>query len=129
MKITALAFAMALALGCVCHAETTEEMVSSCRAIGAAQVSGEHVSLPQDFNSGVCWGAFGMIQKMIYTLDPNTMKPFFYSCPPTGTAGATRTQLIQIFLTYAQARPEKYQEDYFDVALTAISKAFPCSNR
>lgn len=118
MKITTLALVMVFALGCGCHAETTEEMVSSCEAISAAGViSGGQVSLPQDFNSGVCWGAFASIQTAVIMVDSNTLKPFFGLCVP---AGSTRTQLIQIFLVYAQAHPEEYQKDYFPVALTSL---------
>ena len=123
MKITVLAFVMALAFGCICCAETTEEMVSSCRAISTVKVVGGQANLPQDFASGICWGAFGSIQKAITTVDPNTLKHFFDVCAP---ARSTRTQLIQIFLVYAQAHPEEYQKDYFVVALTSMQKAFPC---
>jgi hypothetical protein len=123
MKIATLALVIVFALGCRCHAETTEEMASSCKAVSAAQVANSHVSLPQDFNSGVCWGAFGTIQTAVTIVDPITLKPFFGVCVP---AGSTRTQLIQIFLVYAQAHPEEYQKDYFVVALTSMSKAFPC---
>ena len=119
MKITTLALVMVFALGCGCHAETTEEMVSSCEAISAAGViSGGQVSLPQDFDSGVCWGAFATIQTVITLCRPKTTsRPFLSGCVP---AGSTRTQLIQVFLVYAQSHPEEYQKDYFLVALTSL---------
>jgi hypothetical protein len=124
MKITSLVLVMVFALGCACRAETTEEMVSSCKAISTTgQVVHGHVSLPQDFDSGVCWGAFATIQTVVAFVDPITLKHFFPVCVP---AGSTRTQLIQIFLVYAEAHPEEYQKDYFVVALTSMSKAFPC---
>lgn len=123
MKITTLALVMVFALGCGCHAETTEEMVSSCKAISTVKVVGDQISLPQDFASGVCWGAFATVQTVMTIVDPNTLKPFFPACVPPGS---TRTQLIQIFLVYAQAHPEEYQKDYFVVALTSLHKAFPC---
>jgi hypothetical protein len=123
MKITSLALVVAFALGCGCHAETTEEMASSCKAISAAKIVGGQISLPPDFASGVCWGAFATIQTVVTIVDPITLKHFFPVCVP---AGSTRTQLIQIFLVYAQAHPEEYQKDYFVVALTSMSKAFPC---
>jgi hypothetical protein len=126
MKITTLALVMVFALGCRCrcHAETTEEMVSSCKAISTqGQVTNGRVSLPQDFNSGVCWGAFGSLQTAVTFVDPTTLKHFLFVCVPPGT---TRTQLIEIFLVYARAHPEEYQKDYFVVALNSINKAFPC---
>jgi hypothetical protein len=126
MKITTLALVMVFALGCGCHAETTEEMVSSCRAISTAKVTGEQVELPQDFESGVCWGAFASLQHAIMIVGQNTASPFLGVC--AGPA-ITRTQLIQIFFVYATAHPEKYQDDYFLVALAALHKAFPCPPR
>jgi hypothetical protein len=43
-------------------AETTQEMLSACRDLSTARVTGDQVSLPQDFGSGRCWGAFDVIQ-------------------------------------------------------------------
>lgn len=123
MKITTLALVMVFSLGCGCRAETTEEMVSSCKAVAAAQVTNQHVSLPHDFDSGVCWGAFATIQTVMTLLDPTTSRHLLPGCVP---AGSTRTQLIQVFLVYAQSHPEEYQKDYFVVALTSMYKAFPC---
>lgn len=123
MKTTTLTLVVIFAFGCACHAETTEEMVSSCKAISTATVIDRKVTLPQDFASGVCWGAFGTIQTETAIVDKDTLKPLFHVCAPTE---GTRTQLIQIFLVYAQAHPEEYQKDYFVVALTALQKAFPC---
>jgi hypothetical protein len=123
MKITTLALVGFFALGCGCRAETTEGMVSSCKAISTARVINGQVSLPRDFDSGVCWGAFTTIQTLVRIVDQDTFKPLFHVCAP---GESTRTQLIQIFLVYAQAHPEKYQEDYFGVALTSMQKAFPC---
>lgn len=126
MKITTLtvaAVAFVAGCACACRAETTEEMVSACKAISTAKVANGQISLPQDFTSGVCWGAFGTIQTVIDIADQGTLKHFFFVCAPEG---GTRTQLIQIFLVYAQAHPEEYQKDYFVVALTSLQKAFPC---
>jgi hypothetical protein len=124
MKI-ALIVIFTLALGCArrANSETAEEMVSSCKAISTSTVNNGHVILHQDFASGVCWGAFGSIQAVITFVDPNTVKPLFYACVPPGS---TRTQLIQVFLVYAQAHPEEYQKDYMIVVLTSLQKAFPC---
>jgi len=33
MKITTLALVMVFVIGCACHAETAEEMISSCKDI------------------------------------------------------------------------------------------------
>jgi len=40
---------------------------------------------------------------------------------------STRTQLIAIFVRFAQKHPERYQEDFVFVTLSALKSAFPCN--
>jgi hypothetical protein len=46
-------------------AETAEEMLAACRALPKAAVTNDRVAVPQDFSSGICWGAFGVIQHLV----------------------------------------------------------------
>ncbi len=38
----------------------------------------------------------------------------------------TVTQMIAIFVDYTKRHPERYSEDFIDVALDAMRSAFPC---
>ena len=111
----------------ICKAETVEEMVSACHSIVNAPVSNDHVSVPDDQQSGICWGAFSVFQQMItivdYPSDKRPVRPFFKVCAPEES---TRTQLIAVFYEYAKRHPERYHEDFFFVALDSERAAFPC---
>ena len=104
-------------------AETVEEMLSACRPITEAPVSGGKVSLPETFEAGVCWGAFGVVQHQTRWLDPETSKPHFGVCT---SEASTRTQLIAVFAEYAKRNPRRYSEDFDDVVFDALRESFPC---
>lgn len=124
MKILIFAtLGAALLLANACLAQTAEEMVSSCKAISQAKVTGDEVEMPTDFDSGVCWGAFAMIQRMTRFTDHGQV--IFGICAPSDS---TRTQLIQVFEQYAIRHPERYHEHFWDVALTSLREAFPCNS-
>ena len=104
-------------------AQSTSEMLSACRPIAQAPVSGEGVAFQQTFESGLCWGAFATVQKIIRYADENG-RLFFRVCAP---ASSRRTQLIAVFVRYAADNPQRLHEDYFPIALDSLQKAFPCS--
>lgn len=112
-----------LVTGSALRAETAEEMMSSCKYFADAEVRDQQVTLPGDFESGRCWGAFGAIQAAIVRVFRPAVLPAFSVCAP---ATSTRTQIIRIFLEYAKRNPKTLNEDYFEVALTALQEAFPC---
>lgn len=109
-----------------CRAETAEEIVSSCRALSEAKVKGDDVILPEDFDSGVCWGTFAMVQQMITVerIQNGVHVPLFPVCAPVES---TRTQLIQIFEQYAARHPECLHERFWPVVQSSLQGAFPCS--
>jgi len=106
------------------RSESAEEMVSNCKAVADAKISGDRIAFPLDFSSGVCWGAFGTFQEAIRIGPSKAGKPYFSICAPPES---TRSQLIQVFLVYARRHPEQYHESFFDVAFQASQEAFPCS--
>jgi hypothetical protein len=106
-----------------CMAETAEEMLSACRPVMNAKVTDGKINLPLDFDSGSCWGAFGAIQDLLTAVNASTKKPMFGVCLSEST---TRTQLIAIFVRYAEKHPERYNERFVWVADNAIREAFPC---
>jgi hypothetical protein len=112
-----------LTSGKTCYAETAEEMLSACRPVMNAKVSDGKINLPPDFESGACWGAFGAIQDLLTAINAITKKPMFGVCMPEST---TRTQIIAIFVRYAEKHPEKYNERFVWVAEAGIREVFPC---
>ena len=126
MKTLMLATLIAAFLFSVpCQAETAEEMMSSCRDLSTVKVRDANVQLPQDFDSGVCWGSFAMVQKMtrVVHLENGVYVPTFGLCAPEES---TRTQLIQVFEQYATKHPERLHEEFWSVVQTALREAFPC---
>jgi CTP synthase (UTP-ammonia lyase) len=109
----------------VAHSESAEEMVSNCKWIAEAKVSDDQIEIPTDFHSGVCWGAFGTIQKAISVVPYSFPKegPLLGVCAPENS---TRSQLIRIFIAYTERHPEKLHKDYFFIAIAALKEAFPC---
>jgi hypothetical protein len=105
-------------------AESAEEMLSSCKQIADAKVSNGKVTLPQDFQSGKCWGAFGTFQELASVIINPAKEPAFGVCAP---ASSTRTQYIAIFVEYVRRNPKRLNDGFFDVAWAALVDAFPCS--
>jgi hypothetical protein len=103
--------------------EKTEEMLSACRPITQAKISGDAIAMPQDFASGQCWGAFSVIGFELTTINSETHQPIFFVCLPKGW---TRPQLIAVFSKYAENHPATYSEDFMYTVMKAEQEAFPC---
>jgi hypothetical protein len=110
----------------VAQGQSAQEMRSACREIAAARVMDHAVTIPQSFDSGVCWGAFAVVQTAVGLIDAGDASklPFFRVCAPKQS---TRTQLIAIFVEYARVHPESLHEEFFFVAIAALRTAFPCN--
>lgn len=92
-----------------CKADTTEEMLSACRPITESKVADGRVYLPQNFETGVCWGAFAVIQDETKWADESGGRRLGICTPEN----STRSQLITIFVEYAKRNPSKYSDDFF----------------
>jgi hypothetical protein len=69
----------------------------------------------------MCWGAFTALQQsLVYSGSDG--KPLLGVCAP---AEGTRLQLVQVFSSYARQHPEKHHYEFMDMALIALSVAFP----
>jgi hypothetical protein len=124
MKYMAILVALALSPS-VTFAESAEVMLSACREVASARVSENTAEIPEDFDSGMCWGAFAATQKAIVITNSRNASegPVLGVCAPSES---NRTQLIAVFIEYARTHPERLHEDFFLVALDALRKAFPC---
>ena len=103
-------------------AESAEELLSACRPVTKAPVSGDSVQFEQTYDTGFCWGAFSAVQKSIILVD-NRKQPLYGVCPPPTS---TRTQTIAIFIQYAETHPQRLHEHYLFVVVDALREAFPC---
>lgn len=108
------------------HQESAEQMVSYCRGFVDAKLSGDMIDFPTNYDSGMCWGAFAAFQTAI-AIHQKGMPENVMALGVCAPAESRRSQLIQIFVTYAKQHPERYHENFFIVALDATQKAFRCS--
>lgn len=106
-----------------CRADTTETVLSNCRDVAKAKVTSDGVMLNPNYESGYCMGAFAVVAQMLMAVDSATHKPLFGVCL---NSHHTRTQLIAVFVRYAEKHPERYNEDFPWVAFDAAKEAFPC---
>ena len=106
-------------------AGSAQELLSGCRSVANADVSGEGIRFQQTYQTGICWGTFGAIQKVIVHVDV-TRRPFYGVCAPPNS---TLSQLVAIFVSYAEKNPQRLHEDGFDIALESLRVAFPCKSR
>jgi len=100
---------------------STQEMLSACRDISKAETNGKTVRLHPNFNTGMCWGAFAVLQDTIGIVVDN--KPFLGVCTPKGS---TMTQLISVFVNYAEKNPQRLHEPFFIVAIDSLLEVFKC---
>jgi hypothetical protein len=105
----------------IAFAESTQVMLSACRAITKAEMSEGTIKLPQDFRTGMCWGAFAVLQEIIRHMDEPDHHTIYGVCPP---ANSKRSQLISIFVKYAENNPQRLHEDFFPVAIDSLREAF-----
>ena len=118
----------ALLLFCVpgaVFAETAERMLSACKAVSEAKMlDGDRIAIPQNIDSGMCWGAFSVISSVMdVASDPPNSRLFFGVCL---TKGVSRSQEVRIFVDYATRNPQRLNEDFLFVARDALKAAFPC---
>jgi hypothetical protein len=104
-------------------AESTEEMLSSCRRVAEGKVGNGDVTFQPDFETGMCWGAFAALQKVTNIALAPGKQPALGVCGPKDS---TRTQDIAIFIDFVRRNPQRLHEDFVLVAYDALRAAFPC---
>jgi hypothetical protein len=105
------------------HADTAAELASACRPVAAARVSGDSVYFQQTYDSGRCWGAFTIIQRISSYVDSQGSRPLHACVPPT----STRQQLVAVFVEFLNRNPQRMHEDAFEMSIEALTVAFPCT--
>lgn len=105
------------------NAETAGEMLDACRLITASPTDMRKVRIP-NATAMLCWGAFSTLQDLGRYRDPDSRKGLLSFCSPPNS---TRTQMIAVFIQFAEAQPANWHKDFTLVAVGALSKAFPCT--
>src|ERR1700722_6548286 len=123
MQSTVL-LAVSLYLPVMASAETAERMLSACKGVSEAKMTDDdHVQLPEDMDTGMCWGAFSVIDtafRLADVIKPATSTTPALIRPPLKACFAgkkiSRTQEVAIFVDYAKRNPQRLHEDFFFVA-------------
>ncbi len=110
---------------CIISAQSAGEMLSACKQISSAKTNERVTMLPRDFDSGLCWGAFGTLEQFVKTptSSKRSVQRISAICLPED---ATRVRLIAVVAEFLKTHPERNQEQFYPVAFDALQAAFPC---
>ena len=125
LKIAAFLPLLALTSACPVYAQSAQQLLSACRPIAKGEVSEEGIKFPRTYETGLCWGTFAMLQHVIRHVDEDR-RPIYAVCAP---AESSRGQLVQVFVKFAEASPERLHEDGTRIALESLQRAFPCATK
>ena len=116
--------------GCVymTYAQSADEVLSACKLISVMKTNERVTMLPHDFDSGLCWGAFGALEQFVKISDQakRALQPASGICVPGNVA---RSRLIAAFRDFLKTHPERNQEQFYPVSRDALKAAFPCQAR
>jgi hypothetical protein len=104
-------------------AETALQATASCREVVKGLRPDGQIYIPPA--GQFCWGAFGALQAMSRLRD----SAISTDVPPLGVCAGekvTRSQMVLVFLKYADNNPAKLDDDFSFIALRALQEAFPC---
>lgn len=107
-------------------AQTTGEMLSDCRPWTIAHVTEDMVARQEGDGPQRCWGAFGTVQSGVMLLNGDGRR-LWAACVPEEKI--RRTQLIAIFVRYAEQIPSRWHEDFLVPAIESLQAAFPCARK
>lgn len=103
--------------------DSAEEMLAACKSVVAnAKLKGKDIIITKNFDSGQCWGAFGVLQEEDRWVDASGHKVLGVCTP----SEARRSELIAVFVDYLQRHPQRQRDDFAAVALDAFRAAYPC---
>jgi hypothetical protein len=123
MKSVAVGLSLMALLIAPAWAQTAGEMLKACEiAQRGMHVEGPQVFLLPGTDVNQCWGFMEAVQEYS-TLADQDGKRLLGACAPED--GRT-TQVLQAFIDYARAHPEKMGLPAAAVAFNAMADAFPC---
>jgi len=123
LKALALGACLVLGSGSLAHAESARHMLEACEILKRGMhIEGETVYLPPGADVNQCWGFMRAVQEYS-TLANQDGKTLLGACPSPDT---TTPQVIEVFIKYANAHPDKLKLKAAAVAFNAMADAFPC---
>jgi len=105
------------------HAQTAGEMLHACETLQRGErIEGNAVLLPPGKDAQQCWGFMSAVQEYSVLADENGQR-LLGACPASATK---TTQIVDAFVKYTKAHPEKLNMPAAAVAYGAMAAAFPC---
>jgi hypothetical protein len=110
------------------YAQSADEVLSACKQISVMKTNERVTMLTRDFDSGLCWGAFGALEQFVKISDhaKHPPQPASEICVP---GNVTRSRLIAAFRDFLKTHPERNQEQFYPVSRDALKAVFPCQAR
>ena len=104
-------------------AQTAGEMLHACQTLQRGmRITGNTAFLPPGTEAQQCWGFMSAVQEYSVLAD-QTGARLLGACPATDTK---TTQIVEVFVKYANAHREKLDASAAAVAYNAMAVAFPC---
>lgn len=112
----------------VCPAHAAEpdnagNLLADCSWVKTAPLRGESVTLPPEGSAFRCFGYFGAVQGLISIQFDAKAGAALQVCAP---AGVRLTQLIRVYVKYAEDHPGRLHEAPEGLVLDSLWDAFPC---
>ena len=129
MRRWALGVALCCCVRWSAHAQNTAgELFNVCDAFErGAQFSGRSVAFP-NAAAAECFSYFTAIHQLAYFHVNNSPRGMLqFTCPPSPN-GPGITQFIRVFMAYSRANPQNHHLAAQFEVLTALAKAYPCSD-
>jgi hypothetical protein len=105
------------------HSQSAGEMLHACEILQRGMhMEGDKVFLPPGPDGSQCWGFMEAVDQYS-TLADAAGKTLLNACP-----GESRSisAIVQLFVVYVRAHPEKQSLPAAAAAYNAMSDAFPC---
>jgi hypothetical protein len=119
-RLTVLAILLVLAGSA--RAETALQATASCREVVKGLSPDGTLNFPPA--GEYCWGAFAVVQQFSrLTIAPHGRERLLGMCVGEHV---TRTQLVLVFLKYADNHPAHLDQEFPLIARQALMEAFPC---
>jgi Rap1a immunity proteins len=104
-------------------AQTAGEMLHACQTLQRGiRIKGHEAFLPSGAEAQQCWGFMSAVQEYSVLADQGGNR-LLSACPAPDTK---TTQIVDVFVKYANAHPDKSDTSAAVATYNAMADAFPC---